>query len=50
MSISDAEDHAGAWPLHDIAFTNIVWCMVYKRRVGGRAYIARWSCNSIVIG
>ena len=23
------------WPKHDIAITNIVWCMPYKRRVGG---------------
>jgi len=22
------------WPLHDIAITNIVWCMAYKGRVG----------------
>jgi len=27
-----------AWPLHDIAFTNIVWCLAHKRggRGGGR--------------
>jgi len=29
------------WPLHDIAMHNIVWCMAYKRRVGGGAYIAQ---------
>ena len=23
------------WPSHDIAITNIVWCMAYKRGVGG---------------
>jgi len=37
-------------PLHDIAITNIVWCVAYKRgsgRVGGR--ILRKSCNSIAI-
>ena len=22
------------WPLHDIAITNIVWCMAHKREVG----------------
>ena len=37
-------------PLHDIAITNIVWCMAYKKDVGRRAYIAQWSCNSIAIG
>jgi len=29
------------WPLHEIASTNIVWCMAYKRRVGGGAYRAQ---------
>ena len=38
------------WHLHDIAITNIVWFTAYKRGVGKRAYIAQWSCNSIVIG
>ena len=37
------------WPLHDIAITNIVWCVEYKRAVGEGAYIAQWSCNSIAI-
>jgi len=23
------------WPLHDIAITNIVWCMTYIRGLGG---------------
>jgi len=23
------------WPLHDIVIANIVWCMAYKREVGG---------------
>ena len=23
------------WPLHDIAITNIVWCMSYTGEVGG---------------
>jgi len=23
------------WPLHDIAITKTVWCMAYKRGVGG---------------
>jgi len=43
-------DKAVVWPLHNIAITNMVWCMVYNRGVGGGAYIARWSCNSIAIG
>ena len=30
-----------AWPLHDIAITNIVWCMAYKGGVGGMPYIAQ---------
>jgi len=38
------------WPLHDIAIANIVWSMAYKRGVGGGAYIAQWSCNSIATG
>jgi len=28
-------DHGAAWPLHDIAITNIVWCIAHKRGVGG---------------
>jgi len=32
-----------------IVITNIVWCMAYKRRVGGRSYIAQQSCNRIAI-
>ena len=39
-----------SWPLQDIAITNIVWWMAYKRGVAGGAYIAQWSCNSIAIG
>ena len=39
-----------AWPLHNIAITNIVWCMAYNRGVGGEAYIEQWSCNGIAIG
>jgi len=30
-----------SWPLHDIAMTNIVWCMTYKGGVGGASYIAQ---------
>jgi len=41
---------AAHWPLHDIAMTNIVWCVVYTGGVGGEAYIAQWVCNSIAIG
>ena len=29
--------------------SNMVWCMAYKRGVGGRACIAQWSCNGIAI-
>ena len=29
--------------------TNIVWCMAYKRGVGGGVY-AKWACKSIAIG
>ena len=43
-------EHGAVWPLHDIAITNIVWYMAYTGRDGGRAYIARWSCDSIIIG
>jgi len=38
------------WPLHDIAITNIVWCMAYKGSVGGGAYLAQWARDSIAIG
>ena len=38
------------WPSRNIAITNVVWCVAYKRGVGGGAYIAQWSCNSIPIG
>jgi len=32
-----------SWPSHDIAMTNIVWCMAYTRGVvgGGGSYIAQ---------
>ena len=40
----------GGWLLHDIAITNIVWCIAYKGGVGGGVYIAQWWCNSIAIG
>jgi len=33
------------WPLHDIVITNSVWCMTYRREVGGGLYTAQWSCN-----
>jgi len=36
-----------SWPLHDIAITNIVWCMAYTRGSGGESYIAQYACNSI---
>ena len=26
---------AATWPLHDIAITDIVWCIAYKRESGG---------------
>jgi len=28
------------WLLHDIAIANTVWCMAYKRGVGGASYTA----------
>jgi len=38
------------WPLHDIAITNVVWCMTYtKEGRGGVVYCAidvQWYCNS----
>jgi len=36
-------------PLHDIVITNIVWCMAYTGKVGGRSYIAQKSRNSIAV-
>ena len=41
---------ARAWPLHNIAITDIVWCMASNGGVGGGAYIAQWPCISIAIG
>jgi len=32
---------ADAWPLHDIAIPNIVWCMAYQREVEGGSCIAQ---------
>ena len=40
----------GSWSSHNIAITNIVWCMAKTRGVGGGAYIAQWPCTSIAIG
>ena len=37
------------WPLHDIAITNIVWCMAHKRGVGGRSCVSQSDCSSIAI-
>ena len=31
---------SAAWPLHDIAITNIAWCTAYKRGVEGLVYCA----------
>jgi len=31
-----------AWPLHNIASTDIVWCMAFKGGVGRGACIAQW--------
>jgi len=36
-------------PLHEIAITNIVWCMAYKRVGRGASCIAQESCNSSAI-
>jgi len=38
-----------SWPLQEIANTNCVWCMAYKRGIRGASYIAQWPCNSIAI-
>jgi len=40
---------ATRWPLQDIADTNCVWCMAFKRGVGGGSCIAQSSCNRIAI-
>ena len=32
------------WPLQDISIVNIVWCVLQKRGVGGKQYIAQ-SCG-----
>ena len=37
------------WPLHDIVITNILWCVAYKGRVGGRMYMAHKSRNCIAV-
>ena len=37
------------WLLHDIVITNIVWCMAYKGRVGGRSYIAQKLRNRVAV-
>ena len=29
------------WPLQDIVITNILWCMVHTREVGGGSYTAQ---------
>jgi len=31
---SEHSSYHGAWPLHDIAITNIVWRIAFKRGVG----------------
>ena len=38
------------WRLHDIARTNIVWCIGIQGGGGGGAFIAQWTCNNISIG
>jgi len=34
-------ESAAAWPLHDIAITNIVWHALHSRMVGGEHCIAQ---------
>jgi len=41
---------AVGWHSHDIAITDIVWCMAYKGGVSRRVYIAQWSRKSNAIG
>jgi len=36
-----ANERRNSWPLHDIFFTNLVWCMAYTREVEGGSCIAR---------
>jgi len=36
------------WPLHDIATTNIVWCMEYNKGVGGGGRVSR-NTRAIVL-
>jgi len=49
MAIS-CKGQGAPWPLHDIAITNVVWCMACTRRVGwGGSYIAQQSCNNSAI-
>jgi len=46
---STNHSHGESNALHDIAITNIVWCMTYKRRVWGGSYSAHESCNGIAM-
>jgi len=32
---SSSKGGGKGWPSHDIVITNIVWCIAYKRSVGG---------------
>jgi len=32
---SDTPGGSDVWPLQDIVITNLVWCIAYKREVGG---------------
>jgi len=41
----ESRKEARTWPLHNIAITNIVWYIAYKR---GGAYLAQQSWNTTV--
>ena len=37
------------WPLQEIADTHSVWCMAFKKGVGGGSCIAQSPCSSIAM-
>jgi len=49
----DRIDTDSSWPLHNIAITNSVWCIAYKRRVGEWgvpcAVVVQYHWNSVGI-
>jgi len=51
MLTSSLDGCVAVWPLQDIAITNIVWYMAYKRKFGGGvvycAIVLQRYCNSV---